>query len=156
MQHRVGLHLRRQSVQGSFRRHAGESYALCTDACQRFRRTTRCSCAAREQGDNACALHLEPLLTKVAFGLERPLETACNPVGEPVDVDGKLAVDLRTPGRKVFPEEVEAIDTVLAEIAHEIDGRLEIQALLLLHDNNHVVRVAWSGECVRKIVGRYK
>lgn len=142
MQHRVGLHLRRQSVQGSFRRHAGESYALCTDACQRFRRTTWCSCAAREQGDNACALHLETLLSEVAFRLERPLQAACDPVGEAVDVDSKLMVNLRAPGRQVFPEEVEAIDTVLAEIAHEIDGRLEIQTLLLLHDNNHVVRVA--------------
>lgn len=71
------------------------------------------------------------------------MQTPDNPVCETANVDCNVLVDLVTPGRNKVAIFVEAVDRLFAKLADKVDGRLEVE-LLLVHDNtDHVVGVSF-------------
>lgn len=101
------------------------------------------SIASREEIDNSGPFNFTTRVLKVPGSVKRPMQTSDNPVCKTTDVDCNVLVDFGTPGRDKPAIFVEAVDRLLAELADEVDGTLDVEALLV-HDNRyHVVGISF-------------
>lgn len=80
----------------------------------------------RQQFDDAGRFHFATRFAEVPFAFEGPVQGSHNPVGEAVDVDGNVTVDLRPPRGQVRSFLVEAVDGLFAHIADKVHGALQI------------------------------
>lgn len=79
---------------------------------------------------------------KVPRSIKRPMQTSDNPGCKTTDVSCNILVNLGTPGRNQPTIFVEAINRLFAELADEVDGTLDVKALLV-HDNRyHIVGIS--------------
>ena len=98
--------------------------------------------AARKKVDDAVNLDILPVLAEVAFQLKRPVQAPDDSIGQSIDINGDISVNLGTPGREDIPVVIEAVDRLFAHISDEVYCRLEVK-ILLVHDNgDHVMSIA--------------
>lgn len=71
------------------------------------------------------------------------MEASNDPIRQAVDVNADLAIYLGAPRRQIRSLFDKSINGLFAKSPNEIDSRLEVKALLLHDDNDHVVSVAF-------------
>ena len=72
------------------------------------------------------------------------METTDDPVRQALDINLNLGIDLWAPRRKASLVLGETVDGLLAEISDEVYSFLEGHSVVVHHDRNHVVCVAFG------------
>ena len=72
------------------------------------------------------------------------METTGDPVCQALDVDLNLCIDFRTPRWKAGPVLGEAVNGSLTELSDEVYGFLEGHPVMVHHDCNNVMCVAFG------------
>jgi hypothetical protein len=80
------------------------------------------------------------------------MQAANDPISQPIHVNADIFVNFCAPRRQIVPISIEAVDRLLAQIAHEVYGGLEIETLLVHDNGDHIVRVSLG---LLDIVGKY-
>ena len=100
------------------------------------------SFAAWEKGYGQIAAHLRAIGAEIALCFEGPDEVADHPVAETLNVHPHLLVYLGAPRGQRRTKLLVAVDASQTELADVVDCLLKFELLLVLNDNNQVVRVA--------------
>ena len=105
--------------------------------------------ALRQQLYNPCPLHVQARLAEIPLRFIGPMQTTDYPIRKAIDINSDLSVNLRTPRWEVSTVLDEAVNGLPAQIADKVDRTLQVEALLVHDDDNHVVCVV----CVINVVG---
>lgn len=71
------------------------------------------------------------------------MERAYDPVGQTIDVDSYITINLGTPGRQSSPLLVESVNRLLAHVPNDVHRRLEVYTVLMHDNGDHVMRIAF-------------